>query len=164
MVSEVWSAPQGQSSGCLDLPWLTVGPGAWTEDGAADPSPLQPEQLPSPLLYLLGFPPRFPLHKVIRGSEWFENVSLAVCPVQSLAQRRCSVILRCLPFVCLPVLRAHKGEGAGWGRRALILSCPSGTETDGQGPEAGLQTWAGVCWAHQQCWREWVGARVYTRV
>ena len=46
MVSQVWSAPQGQSSGCLDLPWLTVGPGARREDGAADPFPLQPEQLP----------------------------------------------------------------------------------------------------------------------
>lgn len=54
----MWSTPQGQSSGWLDLPWLTVGPGAWTEDGAADPSPLQPEQLPSPLLDPLQTPPR----------------------------------------------------------------------------------------------------------
>lgn len=156
--------PSGPVLGLFGLALADGGLGAWREAGAADPFPLQPGQLPLHLLYPLNFPPRWPPHKGFHGSERFKNVSLAVCPIRSLAQRRCSVIVCCLPFVCLPVLRANEGEGAGSGRRALILSCRSGAETDGQGLEAGLQTRAGVCCAHRQCWREWVGVRVYAHV
>lgn len=90
--------------------------------GHQAPSPLQPEQLHLYLLYLLDFPPRFPLLKGFRSSEEFENTPLAqVCPVRSLAQRRRSVIVCFLPFVCLPVLRAQRG-GRVWARGDRHLS------------------------------------------
>lgn len=86
---------------------------------------LQPERLCLYLLYLLDLLPlRFLSHKRSRSSEQFENAPLVqVCPIRSLAQRRCSVTICILPWLACQSWELSEGVGAGSGDRHLPGVC-----------------------------------------
>lgn len=95
--------------------------------GLQIPSPFQPEQVHLYPLHLL----EVPFKQRVPWFQNFENAPGCWCGASwSLAQRRCSIIVCFLPFVCLPFLGAQGGgrvcaQGGAWaGLRAVILSVP----------------------------------------